>query len=285
MKLYSAKLFLAGLLAVSLPASSLAATFWDSTLTVQGQTLDLGAAGRTTDYAGFTTDGNFNASGGNGEIDIVGNVGVNGNLTLSNSVLNGDATIASSGHYNGNRAQITGSLIQSKSADAVLAQGRADASTFTSRVMKLNGTSNFTTNQFTLGPNMNLNGQTVSITATDNNPVVLKLSAITLNNSTVTLNGSSSEHYIIDISGNASLNGGSKLLLGGGLQAGNVVIVLEDGNSNASLTGGSLLNSIVLAANRNVALSGGSEIDGELIAKSITLSGGSKIKKPKKPSP
>lgn len=289
MKLTYLKLLLAGGLGVVLQSTGFASTFWDSTLTLQGQTLDLGAAGRTTDYAAFTTNGDLSSSTSvAGEIDIDGNVGGNGNMSLANSVVNGNATLLSSGRYSGNRSQITGSLTQGKSTDSLLSQGRTDANTFTSSVMKLSSTSNYTTSNYSfsqMGNKITVNNQMVSITATDNNPVVLKLSAMVMsNNSTLTLNGSSSEHYVIDISGNVSLAGGSKVLLGGGLQAGNVVFVME-GSSSVAMSGASLVNGIVLAANGSVALSGGSEIDGEAIAKTIAMSGGSKIKKPKKTSP
>lgn len=280
------KFLLAGLLAMSLAGAAHAADFFDSALTVQGKTLDLGAAGRTQDYAAFTTNGTFSASTGlMNEIDVFGNVGVFGSsLTLSNSVINGNATLKKDGKFNvPNSSQITGSRFQSQSYDTILQQGVSDAKTFTSQVKSLNGTSNFTATGFTMGSTMNLVNQNVTLSATDNNPVVLKLSSGSLTNSTLTLNGSSTSHFIFDIAGGAFAAGNSNVLLTGGLTVGNVAFVLE-GGSASSITGNSTVNGLIVAVDRDFTMSGGSLLNGELIGKSITLSGGSKIKKPRKPS-
>lgn len=273
-------------MAMSLSGAAHAADFFDSTFTIQGKTLDLGAAGRTQDYAAFTTNGTFSASSSiPNDINIFGNVGVYGSsLTLSNSVINGNATLKTGGTFNvPNANQITGSRNQSNSYNSILSQGVTDANTFTSRLASLSSTNNFTVTGYTQDSTMNLVNQNVTLTAKDNNPVVLKLDGASLTNSTLTLSGSSSSRFIFEISDCSFAANQSKVLLTGGLTAGNVIFDLQ-GTTTSSISGGSLINGIILAVNKNFTMSGGSELDGELISKSITMSGGSKIKKPKKPS-
>jgi choice-of-anchor A domain-containing protein len=76
---------------------------------------------------------------------------------------------------------------------------------------------------------------------------------------------------------------GSLVTFDGQLNPKNVIFNVAD---TATLSGASEFNGILLASNSTaLSLTGGSSVFGEVIAKSITMSGGSKIKKPKPPKP
>ena len=264
-----------------------ASDFFDSTLTIQGKTLDLGEAGRTSDYAVFTTNGTFSASTSvANEIDVEGNVGVNGlGLTLSSSVIHGNATLQTGGTFNvPNASQITGTRNQGSAFNTKLNNGTSASTLFSSNAAALTATTNFTASSSISGGSVILNNSSLSITASDSQPVVLKLSDFVLNGGNFTLVGTAMSKFIIDVSGNFNLSNASQINLSGGLLAGNVVFNVT-GGTTVGLSGASRLDGILLAANRTVTLTGAATINGELIGKSVALSGGSKVKKPTHPSP
>jgi hypothetical protein len=98
----------------------------------------------------------------------------------------------------------------------------------------------------------------------------------------VTLFGSSSTKFIIDVADDFALSNGSLVTFDGSLDPRNVIFKVGDATA---MSGASAFNGILLANNSSVAFSGGSSVFGEVIGKSITLSGGSKIKPPKPPKP
>lgn len=273
---------------MALSGTAFAGDFWSSTLSIQGKTLDLGEAGRTTNYAAFTTNGTFSASTTvNGEVDVDGNVGVNGtSLTLSNSVIHGDATLKTGGTFNvPNASQITGARNQSTAFNTKLSNGATAATTFATTAASLTATSNYTSSMSLSGGNLILNSQSILITDnTANDTVVLKLGTFALNNSTFTLDGTATTKFIIDVTGSFNVANASSILLAGGLTAGNVIFNYT-GTSNTAGISGSTLNGILLAANAPVSMTGNSVVNGEVIGKSISMSGGSKIKKPAPASP
>jgi hypothetical protein len=112
---------------------------------------------------------------------------------------------------------------------------------------------------------------------------VLSISNINLNQSFLTLSAPVGSTFVLNISGNITLNGGSQggLALAGGLTATDVVYNLIGANSNLTTSGGGnaqQINGIVLAtgSGASVNLHPG-QINGEVIATTFTTSSGALV--------
>ena len=256
----------------------LAGDFFDSTLTIQGTTLDLGEAGRSADYAIFVTKGSLDADGSTtGSQGAGGNVGVSkGSVNLNDgSVVNGIAIAGKEKDFNVEPP----SMITGGEFDAKLNDAAKDAKSFAQRVASLCATSNYSSTP-AFNSNLFLNHSSLTISATDSNPVVLKLANFSLNAGTFTLVGTAMSKFIIDIDQSMNLSNGSRINLSGGLLAGNVVFNVEHGGINLS---DSAASGILVAAKGSASLSN-STVTGEVIAKYVDLNDGSHVKKPHKPS-
>lgn len=291
---------------LALASTSLAQTFFDAGITLQGKSIDLGFAGRVHKWAAFGLNGNvsgstsFNTSPNN--IDFYGNVGVwgtNSKLILTNSRIQGNLSIRQ-----GNNTEIltgsggwSGTKSQNAATNTILSTAAANAATLSSNIASLTKTTNFSLSGFTnntpsalskiiaSGSGDNTSSINLLIDGTVNNslnaPIVLKLTDFVLNDAggtQLTLKGTALTKFIFDVSGAFTLANSSDIILSGGLQAGNVIFNARN-NSGAGLGGGSTLQGILLAANGTASLSG-SEVTGQVIGKSVALSGGSKIKAP-----
>jgi hypothetical protein len=125
-------------------------------------------------------------------------------------------------------------------------------------------------------------GMTISKSVVGN--YVLNISDINLNQSALTLSAPAGSTFVLNISGNITLNGGSQgngLLLAGGLTTNDVVYNLTGANSNLTTSGGGnaqTIHGIVLAtgANASVNLHPGA-IYGEVIARTFTTSSGALV--------
>jgi hypothetical protein len=125
-------------------------------------------------------------------------------------------------------------------------------------------------------------GQTISEAAVGH--YVLNISGINLNQSALTLSAPAGSTFVLNISGNVTLNGGSQgngLLLAGGLTTNDVVYNLTGANSNLTTSGGGNaqnIHGIVLAtgANASVNLHPGA-ILGEVITTTFTSSSGALV--------
>ncbi len=133
-------------------------------------------------------------------------------------------------------------------------------------------------------------GMTISESAVGH--YVLSITNINLNQSALILNAPAGSTFVLNISGNITLNGGSQgngLLLAGGLTPNDVVYNLTGANSNLTTSGGGnaqQINGIVLAtgANASVNLHPG-QINGEVIARTFTTSSGALVNAPPVPVP
>jgi hypothetical protein len=125
-------------------------------------------------------------------------------------------------------------------------------------------------------------GQTITESAVGH--YVLSISSINLNQSALTLSAPAGSTFVLNISGNITLAGGSQgngLLLAGGLTPGDVVYNLTGANSNLTTSGGGNaqgIYGIVLAtgSNASVNLHPGAII-GEVIATTFTSSSGALV--------
>jgi hypothetical protein len=137
-----------------------------------------------------------------------------------------------------------------------------------------------------LAPTQTLGDINSSMTITESavGHYVLSISNINLNQSALTLSAPAGSTFVLNISGNITLNGGSQgngLLLAGGLTSNDVVYNLIGANSNLTTSGGGnaqQINGIVLAtgANASVNLHPG-QINGEVIARTFTTSSGALV--------
>jgi hypothetical protein len=288
------KLLTAGVAALVMASSAMAQTFFDDSITLQGKLIDLGYAGRVYKWSALTTNGRLSASTSAttspAKIDIEGNVGIWGgsDITLNNSSILGDVYLRKGGSkILSGAAQILGNFFQDKGSsffyDNILSHAAADAASLRSNIASLTGTSNFTSSFSLSSGSVDVSNACLTITATDNNPVVLKLTDFSLTNAHLTLIGSANTRFLIDVSDDFSMSLGSLVTFDGQLNPKNVIFNVAD---TATLSGASEFNGILLASNSTaLSLTGGSSVFGEVIAKSITMSGGSKIKKPKPPKP
>jgi hypothetical protein len=288
------KLLTAGVAALVMASSAMAQTFFDDSITLQGKLIDLGYAGRVYKWSALTTNGRLSASTSAttspAKIDIEGNVGIWGgsDITLNNSSILGDVYLRKGGSkILSGAAQILGNFFQDKGSsffyDNILSHAAADAASLRSNIASLTGTSNFTSSFSLSSGSVDASNACLTITATDNNPVVLKLTDFSLTNAHLTLIGSANTRFLIDVSDDFSMSLGSLVTFDGQLNPKNVIFNVAD---TATLSGASEFNGILLASNSTaLSLTGGSSVFGEVIAKSITMSGGSKIKKPKPPKP
>jgi hypothetical protein len=122
---------------------------------------------------------------------------------------------------------------------------------------------------------------------------VFDISSINLNQSALTLSAPAGSTFVLNISGNITLAGGSPgngILLSGGLTSNDVVINLTGANSSLTTSGGGNAQQIfgtVLATgiNASVNLHPG-QINGEVIARTFTSSSGAMVVVPERtPSP
>jgi choice-of-anchor A domain-containing protein len=289
------KLISAGAAAIAIASSAMAQTFFEEGITLQGKLIDLGYAGRVYKWAALTTNGRLSASTSAttspAKIDIEGNVGIWGgsDLILNNSSILGDVFLRKGGtKMLSGASQILGNFYQDKAKsttyDTILQTAASNAFTLSTNIASLTATSNYTSN-FSLSSGDILGFDTaLTITATDNNPVVLKLTDFVLSNASLTLSGSANSKFIINVADDFAMSNASLLTFDGAVNPKNVIFNVGDATT---MSGASEFNGILLASNSAVSFSGGSAVYGQVIGKSITMSGGSKIKphKPPKPSP
>jgi hypothetical protein len=197
---------------------------------------------------------------------------VNGNWTQSGggqtNTQQATTVILSPGHTN-NGPNVLSTVFNS----ALLNQAWTDATNASAMLASLTPTQ-------TLGAITS--GMTITESAVGH--YVLNISSINLNQSALTLSAPVGSTFVLNISGNITLNGGSQgggLLLAGGLTTNDVVYNLTGANSNLTTSGGGnaqSIHGIVLAtgANASVNLHPGA-IYGEVIARTFTTSSGALV--------
>jgi hypothetical protein len=263
---------------------SLLNRFWIASLFLLATT----AAGRAdfvTDTLGSAGPGNYALLSLTGATDIAlngpgtttGNVGISspGRLALDSS--NGNPPVAIKGDvYLGNTASIThpnqvqGTVFTNQ--DPRLNQANVDAR---------NAANTFAA----LAPTLSVPGNAINGTTTINGTAgvnVLDINSLHLGNGqALTLNGPAGAQFVVNDSGNFTLNSG-RINLAGGLTPSDVVFNVTGRGPDVQTSGGlnneSVINGVLLATGRNIGLSPGL-INGELIAggQSIHLVSGASV--------
>ena len=109
--------------------------------------------------------------------------------------------------------------------------------------------------------------------------------------STLTLNGAAGTAFVLNISGSFNINGGSKVLLTGGLTVSDVLFNVTGSSANFSINGDSEFNGTLLAYNsksggqRELSISGhNTVVNGEVLVNRLVVQSGAHVKKPKEKS-
>lgn len=129
-------------------------------------------------------------------------------------------------------------------------------------------------------------GQMQTIAGAPGETVVLNLRRFELNGgSTLTLSGTATTNFIINVKGQFSLLGNSQIVLAGGLDWNNVLINVRGKGPDVRIAGQSNLPAILMANQRTVRVRDQAMVQGEIIANRIMLTGASQIVHPPVTSP
>lgn len=243
--------------------------------------VDLGEAGPGDhNWAVFTLGSTNVANELTNGAQIVGDVGMAGSskLTVSGSQVVGSVYRRNGGSVSlSNGGQVTGGTLNNSGIHSMLSQGASDAINASNAAYALSVSAGYPST-------INANS---SLTLNGSGTVVLKLTDFTISGgSTLTLQGTASTTYIINVSRNFSLSNAAQVKLTGGLTWDNVLFNVRGTGSTVSLTGGSqVIGGILLAANRTVSLDNGSQFKGEIIADRVVMSGGAQVVRPALVSP
>jgi hypothetical protein len=133
-------------------------------------------------------------------------------------------------------------------------------------------------------------GQTITESAVGH--YVLSISSINLNQTALTLSAPAGSTFVLNISGNVTLNGGSQgngVLIAGGITSNDVLLNLTSANANVTTTGGGnaqQIYGIVLATGTNASVNlHPGQINAEVIATTLTTSSGALVTVPPVPVP
>jgi choice-of-anchor A domain-containing protein len=191
-------------------------------------------------------------------LDASGNSNVSGSSTITGTFFMntaGQSTFSGGSHANGG-------TVRSSSEDAILHQASLDAISASNTYAGMAATNSSITNINLAG------GQSLTINGNAGLNVLHLSDVLMSGGSTITLNGPANAAFVLDITGNFNLSGTSQLLLGGGLTANNVLYnILSTGNTVGTAInsgGGSIINGILLAPNREVQIGAG-QYFGEII--------------------
>jgi hypothetical protein len=222
--------------------------------------------------------------------DVKGNVGLGGagNLTMTLSQISG-TVYNETGSYNGG-GTVTGgvltdaSYVNTAANNATTASNTAAGLSTTTLGLSVSGNtpaSVLSNTPATFGLNNVPGGITDNGTP---GTYVLNLNDLILSGAgaILTITGTASTNYVININRYLALSSGAQIALSGGLQPQNVLFNVKPASSTTTLniSGGASLKGIVLAPSRNVTLTGGATVEGEVIGKSVSLSGSSRVINP-----
>src|SRR3954447_6591556 len=236
--------------------------------------VNLGAAGRTKEWAVFSLGGGVTDTDVTGTADIYGDVGVagNGDINLTgNGVIHGDLYYHTPGTLKKKGAStITGSTYNGATYDTLLNQGVTDANNASDQAYAFAPTQ----------PSITKIDNTMTISGSGR--VVLKISDFSLNGKDIlTLQGTSPNTvFIINVSNHFDMNDQSKIVLSG-LMPSDVLFNVR----NATNTTGPDLHiqkqasfqGILLATKRTVQIKDAAIARGEIIANRIDISGTAQI--------
>lgn len=278
-----------------------AANFFDNVIAVGTQgSVDLNTAsgsnlsGRYC-WAIFTMQGGGTISDSALTVpNVVGNIGVaqSGTIMMQNSTVAGTVYLRGGAVPSTPGSVITGGILTSQDPILNLAQSNATSAASAAAGLYSSTTGLSLSGGFPTPPSL-VNGSysdtgsivlkntSQTINGAAGGTYVLNLANLALNASTLTLTGDGTTNYIINVSKFMSLASNSHIVLSGGLQPQNVLFNVRNTYAyDVTMSGASTLDGIILAPGRNVKLTGGSQVNGEVIARAVSLSGQSKVINP-----
>ena len=244
------------------------------------------------------TQGSFNDTNNQftGPSVITGNVGIGGkgNYSMSDGTVNGDIYMNSFGTLTlSGPAKITGKRRGHRTDQgedgtdqtSTLANALADATSLSSAAAALANTSNYAVTQgsFTQGQSITISNPANNITINGvmnnpfNHPIVLSINTVNLSNGSLTLSGNANTTFVLNITGNFTINN-SNIFATGGLLASHILFNLEGTAPTTSfnMQQGTTATGVFIAPNRNVDLSGG-KIYGRLVTNQLTITSGGQV--------
>ena len=248
----------------SLLSSGVILGYADQTLTEQWAVFTLGSGASDVNVmsSGATIWGDT-AFAGSGKSNLSGYGSIRGDV-----VSNSSGSMLKSSTFG-----ITGSTLNNQDAD--LAQGVADAHSASNAAYGMTASAGYPT---TINQNTSL-----SLSGAANQTVVLQLTDFVLSGTAaLTLQGTATTTYIINVTNKFSLSGTSLVQLTGGLTSDNVLFNVR-GTGDATMSSGAVLNGIVLATDRTMKMSGSATVYGEVIANKVSLAGVSTVRRPISP--
>ena len=217
--------------------------------------LALGSAS-PANYAMLAVGGaDIKMSGSSAVQGTVAHLGVlDGDLTLAGSAkITGTAYVSSGEVVSSTGSGSIGSVVQNATTDAMLGQAALDALAASSSYAALPATN-----------------ATKTITGSKTLTGVAGLNVVNLTsfdvtgNKTITINAPATAIVVVNCSGVFALDGGSQIVLAGGISANNVLWNIT-GSGNLTITSSSVVNGVVLAPYRTTTLGGSSTINGALL--------------------
>ena len=237
-------------------------------------------------WAVFSLGGNVTATDDNtGTTDVYGDVGVagNGNITLTGTAtIHGDLYYETIGTLTRNgKPKITGTIHHDAGSDSQLNNGVNEATLTSNHAFALP-----VTPAYASLTNIQLSGQqNLTITGAPGQTVVLKLQNFIISSGTLTLQGSPTTNFVINVSKQFSLTNHAQIILSGGVAWDDVLFNVVGNGTKVTMDGGSVLRGILMANNRTVALSGKATVLGEVVGNQVTLTGGAQVVRPPITSP
>jgi choice-of-anchor A domain-containing protein len=231
--------------------------------TLRADVVSLGAASQYAVYAGHATvttisSGNTRITG-NAGLGVVASVDFSGGGIITGNL---DYHPGDTVHFSGgSQAQGGTHAVSETQADADVIQAAAVAAALppTQTVASLGN-----------GAVLHGNGGLNVILVTGN--------ISTSGAGTITLDGSSADFFVVNVSGTATLTGGSSIVLTGGATAGRILWNFLGSGQDINLNGNSHFEGTILVASRSIIVSGGT-VDGQIICAGprLTLQSGPHI--------
>lgn len=218
--------------------------------------------------------------GATGHVYIQGDVGVagNGNVVASGNIrLDGDLWYRSNGTLTVNGSpEHNGNIFHSPVYDPQLDNG----------VIEANNTSNAAwalpvTPAYAGIMNIDLKGkQNLTLTGAPGETVVLRLQDFKISSGTLTLQGTATTNFVLNVTRSFSLTNHAQIILSGGVVAQNVLFNVRGTGTDVTMSGGSVLRGYILANQRTVSNNGQSIVRGGIWANRVKLSGGAQVVSP-----
>jgi len=208
--------------------------------------------GEAANYALLTSGGGGFSFNGPGAINGDVGIGVGGKYNFASpAVINGTMFLGTGVTGTNSGVTISGGIQTSATISANLTQAISDANTAATNAAALTATGTVPGNTIVVtNPS---NSVTFNGSAGQN---VLDVTDINLNNGNFTINGTSSETFIINVSGKFIDNGSASILLTGGVTAADVLFNIEGTGQDVAITGnaGTVENGTILAPSRNISI-------------------------------